>query len=65
MVLDPEAAAAVDAAISALSAPVKGPDGEPDLRPASRRRADALLETIRRSVATSDSLPGAPKPRSS
>jgi Domain of unknown function (DUF222) len=61
MVLDPEAATAVDSAISALSAPVKGADGEPDLRPASRRRADALLETIRRGVATSASLPGGTK----
>ena len=61
MLLDPEAAAAVDSAISGLSAPVKGPDREPDLRPAARRRADALLEAIRRGVAASTDLPGGTK----
>ena len=61
MLLDPEAAAAVDLAISGLSAPVKGPDREPDLRPAARRRADALLEAIRRRAAASTDLPGGTK----
>lgn len=48
IVLDPEGAAVVDSAIAALSGPVKGPNGEHDERPATRRRADALLEIIRR-----------------
>jgi hypothetical protein len=61
MLLDPEGAAAVDSAVGALSAPVKGPDGEPDLRSAARRRADALLESIRRGVAAGTWLPGGTK----
>ncbi|HVD23866.1 MAG TPA: DUF222 domain-containing protein [Lapillicoccus sp.] len=61
MLLDSEAAAAADSAISALSAPVKGLDGEPDLRSAARRRADALLETVRRGVAANPGLPGGSK----
>ena len=45
-------------ALAALSGPVKGPNGEPDERPATRRRADALVEIVRRGV----SCPGeAPK----
>lgn len=52
LVLDPEGAAVLDSALAALSGPVKGPDGEPDLRPASRRRADSLVELIRRAVSS-------------
>jgi hypothetical protein len=52
MLLDPEAAAAVDSAISAHSAPVKGPDGEPDLRPAA-------------ASPPAPAYPAAPRPRSS
>jgi len=40
----------LDAALAGLSAPVKGPDGERELRPAATRRADALLEVVRRGV---------------
>lgn len=56
LILDPEGAAIVDAAVAALSAPVKGPDGQLDPRPAATRRAEALLEVIRRGV----SAPGKP-----
>ena len=61
MLLDPEGAAVVDAAVNGLSRPVPGPDGEPDLRPAARRRADALVEIVRRGVATGSTLPGGSK----
>jgi len=50
--LDPEGAATVDAAVAALSAPVPGPDGERDRRPAAQRRADALLSIVARGVAS-------------
>jgi len=50
VLLDAEGAAVLDAALAGLSAPVKGPDGELDPRPAATRRADALLEVIRRGV---------------
>ena len=61
MLLDPEGAAAVDAAVNGLSRPVTGPDGTPDLRPAARRRADALVEIVQRGVATGSALPGGVK----
>ncbi len=48
--LDPEGAARIDAAVAALSAPVPGPDGEPDQRCGAHRRADALLAIIARGV---------------
>ncbi len=52
LVLDEEGAAVLDAALAALSGPVKGPEGEPDPRPARQRRADALLELVRRGVSS-------------
>ncbi len=52
LVLDPEGAAVVDSAVAALSAPAPGPDGEPDLRLASLRRADALVDLVARAVAS-------------
>lgn len=55
--LEPEGAAVVDAALAALSAPVKGPDGEPDDRPAAQRRADALVEVLRRGVSSPGEAP--------
>ena len=57
VVLDAEGAAIVDAAIAALSGPVKGPDGEPDERPATQRRADALIEVIKRGVSSPGEAP--------
>ena len=57
VILDAEGAAVIDAALAALSAPVKGPDGELDPRPAATRRADALLEVVRRSVSSPGEQP--------
>ena len=54
--LDPEGAATVDAAVAALSAPVPGPDGEPDQRTAAHRRADALLTVLGRGVAAPEGV---------
>ncbi|WP_082807483.1 HNH endonuclease signature motif containing protein [Janibacter terrae] len=59
--LDPEGAAILDAALAALSAPVKGPDGAPDERTPTRRRADALLSIISRGVAAPEGVPRADK----
>ena len=51
LLLDAEGAAIVDAAIDALAKPVPDPDsGERDLRTAAARRADALLDLVRRAV---------------
>ena len=56
-ILDPEGAAIVDAALAALSAPVKGPDGERDERSPARRKADALLTIIGRGVSSPGDAP--------
>lgn len=61
LLLDPEGAAVVDAAVAAGSRPVPGPTGDPDLRPAAARRADALVEVIRRGSAVDGD--GAPSPK--
>ncbi len=50
--MDPEGASVIDAAVSALAAPVKGPHGELDARSAATRRADALLDVVRRGVSS-------------
>ncbi|WP_197275096.1 HNH endonuclease signature motif containing protein [Luteipulveratus halotolerans] len=57
LLLDPAGAAVVDAAVAGLSAPVTGPDREPDLRPAAQRRADALVEIVRRGVSSPGEQP--------
>ncbi len=57
LVLDPDGAATIDSAVAALSAPVPGPDGQPDLRPATLRRADALVDLVARAVSGPDGLP--------
>lgn len=59
--MDPEGAAIIDAALAALSAPVKGPEGEPDERTPARRRADALLAIIGRGVSSPGEQPKATK----
>ncbi|WP_435200579.1 DUF222 domain-containing protein [Janibacter sp. GS2] len=61
LVLDPEGAAVVDGAVAALSAPVKGPDGEHDERPAAQRRADAVVEVVRRGVSSPGQEPKSEK----
>lgn len=48
--LDAEGAALLRAAVDALSAPVPAKDGMRDPRGASRRRADALVEFVRRGL---------------
>lgn len=57
MLLDPEGAAIVDSAISALSAPQKGADGSPDERSAACRRADALVEAVARGLSSPGKAP--------
>ncbi len=54
--LDPEAKTVLEAALGPLSTP-RPTDGVPDLRPACARRADALIELIRRAVSAPESVP--------
>ncbi|WP_338751770.1 HNH endonuclease signature motif containing protein [Janibacter alittae] len=61
VVLDAEGAAVVDGALAALSEPVTGPEGERDDRPPARRRADALLEVVRRGVSAPGDVPRSDK----
>lgn len=60
--LEPAAAAVVDAAVSALSAPQPGEDGSPDPRPAAHRRADALMDLVERGMGTPTSTLPASSP---
>lgn len=57
LVVEPEGAAIIDAAVAALSAPEKDPDGALDLRTASQRKADALVTIIQRGVAAPEGVP--------
>ncbi len=57
VVLDPEGSAVIDAALAALSAPVKGPDGERDERSPARRNADALVAIVGRGVSSPGDAP--------
>ena len=61
VVLDSEGAAVVDAAVAALSKPVKGPAGERDERSPAQRRADALVEALRRGVSSPGQAPTSEK----
>ncbi|WP_170226371.1 HNH endonuclease signature motif containing protein [Rudaeicoccus suwonensis] len=54
---DAEGSAILDAALDALSQPVKGPEGQPDPRLPSRRRYDALIDLVQRAVAAGGSAP--------
>jgi hypothetical protein len=56
LTLDPEGMCALEAALGPTAAP-KPAAGEPDLRGSDRRRGDALVQLIRRAVASTD--PGA------
>ncbi|MEX1907130.1 HNH endonuclease [Janibacter sp. Y6] len=63
LVLGPEGAAVLEAAIEALSAPAPTQDEdtgtrEPDLRTSDQRRADALVEVVRTAVAGMDTRAG-------
>lgn len=55
LTVDAEGHAVLESAIGPLSAPVVGPDGERDLRPVGRRRGEALVAALGRSVAASTS----------
>ena len=54
LILDPVGAAALEAAIGPLSAPVPGPDGERDTRSPQTRRGQALIEVCRRATSAGD-----------
>lgn len=63
LLLDPEGAAVLEAAIEALSAPAPCEDPETgaverDLRSSDQRRADALVEVVRASVGTMETRSG-------
>ena len=60
MLVDGEAKAVIEAAIQGLSAP-RPADGEPDRRPSGQRRLDALLEVVRRGVASAGGVATTPK----
>lgn len=60
MVVDAEAKATIEAAVQGLSAP-RPADGEPDRRPSGQRRMDALLEVVRRGVASAEGVATTPK----
>ena len=61
LVLDPAGAAALEAAIGPLSAPVPGPDGERDPRSPQLRRGQALIEVCRRATSAGDRPPSGVK----
>jgi hypothetical protein len=61
LVLDPAGAAALEAAIGPLSAPVPGPDGERDTRSPQLRRGQALIEVCRRATSAGDRPPSGVK----
>lgn len=60
MVVDAEAKAVIEAAVQGLSAP-RPAEGEPDRRPSGQRRMDALLEVVRRGVASAGGVATTPK----
>ncbi|GAB3444463.1 hypothetical protein GCM10027517_24160 [Phycicoccus ginsengisoli] len=62
LLLDEEAAAIVDAAVDVLAKPKPDADtGEHDPRTPAARRADALVDLVRRAVAAPDGQPKQPK----
>jgi hypothetical protein len=61
LVLDPVGAAALEAAIGPLSAPVPGPDGQRDPRSPQTRRGQALIEVCRRATNAGDRPPSGVK----
>jgi Domain of unknown function (DUF222) len=58
--LDAEGMTVLEAALGPLAAP-RPADGVPDRRGSDRRRADALIELVRRAVASPDGVPTAAK----
>lgn len=63
LILDPEGAAIIDAAVAGLSAPVPGPDGERDDRSPARRRADALVTIVGHGASSPGDAPRGDKAR--
>ncbi len=61
LTVDAQGRAVLEAAIGPLSAPVPGPDGEPDIRPVGRRRGEALIEVCRRATAAGGQVPTSTK----
>ena len=61
LILDPVGAAALEAAIGPLSAPVPGPDGQRDPRSPQTRRGQALVEVCRRATNAGDRPPAGVK----
>ena len=61
LILDPAGAAALEAAIGPLSAPVPGPDSERDPRSPHLRRGQALIEVCRRATSAGDRPPSGVK----
>lgn len=55
LVVDAEAKAVIEAAVGALSAP-RPVQGVPDRRPGGQRRLEALVEVVRRGVASADGV---------
>ena len=60
MVVDAEAKAVIEAAVQGLSAP-RPAQGEPDRRSSGQRRLEALLEVVRRGVASAGGVATTPK----
>lgn len=60
LVLDAEGHTALETALGPLAAP-RPAGGDADLRGSDQRRAEALVELVRRAVATSGSIPAHPK----
>ena len=60
LVVDAEAKAVIEAALAPLSAP-RPVEGEPDRRPSGQRRLEALLDVVRRGVASADGVATTPK----
>ena len=55
LVVDAEAKAVIEGAVGALSAP-RPVEGVPDLRPSGQRRMEALLDVVRRGVASAEGV---------
>ena len=59
--LDPEGSAVLEAILSPLAAPQPSTEHGSDLRTSDQRRADALIEMVRRAAAAGGSAPATAK----
>ena len=57
LILGPEAAATLEAALDPLCAPRRGPDGEADPRSPATRRAHALMELVTQAIRSGQGVP--------